>query len=180
MKQSHNHTTIITVDNYDAPFLNAPPGNLAIVERVIEELLYDGVLSAFGGYGLNQTKLIVMGSGIRNYHAPAKKIAHCLSLIDCTSFPCYADMLGLTAAEIKGAIQEFVEDDSMRFTLFKEIESSCWRESFVEESDNTMMTEMEDIWWQDLPSKPSDVTTVVCSREVTKFLAGNRTKFGIL
>lgn len=150
------------------------------MERVIEELLYNGFLSAFGGFGLNQTKLIVMGSGIRKYCAPAKKIVHCLSLIDCTSFPLYADILGLTAAEIEGAIQELVEDDSMRFTLFKEIEHSCWRESFVEESGNTMMTEIENIWWQDSPLKPSDVTAVVSSREVTNFLAGNRTKLGIL
>lgn len=150
-----------------------------IVERAIEELLYNGVLSAFGGYGLNRTMLIVMGSGIRNYSAPAKKIAQCLDLIDCTSFPYYADMLGLTAAEIEGTIQELVEDDSMRFTLFKEIERSCWRESFVDKSATTR-TEIEDVWLQDSFSKPSDVTTVVCSREVTNFLAGHGTKLGIL
>ncbi|KAE9397601.1 hypothetical protein BT96DRAFT_1020744 [Gymnopus androsaceus JB14] len=154
-----DYKTIITVDNYDAPLLNAPPGKLTVVEDIIEDMFYRNVLVVFGGYGLRRPNLIVMGSGIRDHHAPAKRIVDCLGLIDCTMFRCYADVVGLTVAEIKGAIQELVEDEAMRFALFKEIEDTCWRESFVEGSN--------------------DVTTIVCSREVTKFLAGDLTKFGI-
>lgn len=98
-----------------------------------------------------------MGNGTRDYHAPAEKIADLLCLADCTNCPYFADMVGLTVAEIQGAIQELVEDEAIRFALFKEIENTCWRESFEEESNQA----------------------IVCSREVTEFLAGDWTKFGI-
>lgn len=121
-----------------------------IVERVIERALYGEVLLVFEGHS-SKHKVIVMGSGIRDYQVPAERIARLLCLVDCTRIPCYADMVGLTVAGIKGVIQELVEDEAMRFALFKEIEGTCWRESFMEESN--------------------DMTAIVCSREVTEFLA---------
>lgn len=129
----------------------------------MEERLYADVLSAFGGHvsmhKVMMHKLIVMGSGIRDYCVPAERIAYLLCLTDYTSDPCYADIIGLTVAGIKGAIQESVADAATQVALFKEIEDSCWRESFVEDSSN-------------------DTTTIVCSREVIEFLA-DRLKLGI-
>ncbi|KAE9383426.1 hypothetical protein BT96DRAFT_951359 [Gymnopus androsaceus JB14] len=130
-----DYTTIITIDNYDAPFLNAPPGRLTDVEDVIAELFYGNVLAVFGGYGVMRPKLIIMGSGMRDYPVPAKRIVEWLSLVDCTRNPCYAGMVGLTTSEIEAGVQALVEDEGIHLALFKEIENTCWRESFMEGSD---------------------------------------------
>ncbi|KAE9386350.1 hypothetical protein BT96DRAFT_1006177 [Gymnopus androsaceus JB14] len=147
-----DYTTIITIDNYNAPFLNAPLGRLTDVEDVIAELFYGNVLAVFGGYGVMRPKLIIMGSGMRDYPAPAKRIVEWLSLVNCTRNPCYAKMVGLTTSEIKAGVRVLVEDEGIHLALFKEIENTCWRESFME---------------------GSDVEVTVCSREVKNFLAVN-------
>lgn len=150
------YITLITVDNYDAPLLNAPPGKLAMVEGVIEELLYRDILSVFGGFNWAQVKLLIIGSGMRD-PVPAKKLATCLGLIDCTMYPRYADLIGLTMAEINRAIREVVEDEAVHSALLKEVEDTCWRDSFAE-------------------GDSGDVMAVVCSKEATDLLAGDLTK----
>lgn len=128
------------------------------MEDVIAELFYGNVLAVFGGYGVMRPKLIIMGSGMRDYPAPAKRIVEWLSLVDCTRYPCYAEMVGLTTSEIEAGIRALVEDEGIRLALFKEIENTCWWESFME---------------------GPDAEATVCSREVKNFLAGDLTKFGI-
>lgn len=138
------------MDGYDAPFLNAPPEKLSVVEAVIEELFYTNVLAAFGGFGATRPRIIVMGSGIDGYDAPAKSIADYLGLVDCTWYHSCADLIGLTLDDVKDAIWGLVEDEGARLVLFKNIEERCWRESFVEGSP--------------------DVEGVLCSKEVTQYL----------
>lgn len=148
------YETIITIDEYDAPFWNASSEQHAVVEVVIRDLFYDQVLAAWGGFsysGRPGPKLVVMGRGIEDYHAPAQNLRAYtgLSLVDYTFHPYYLGVLGLTQREVDAAL-EFVTNDLQRMALRQKILESCWRVSFNKQS--------------------TDRGGILCSREVASIL----------
>ncbi|KIK52818.1 hypothetical protein GYMLUDRAFT_250945 [Collybiopsis luxurians FD-317 M1] len=131
-----SHSTIITVDAYDTPFMNVSPEHVSQVKEAIQEILYYGVLSMFSGFGVHLATLeciFVMGIGIqgRDDLTPEGFV----NIVDISSYADSAKMAGFTQEEITDLVEKWVAADK-RECLLSEILKICWHERFTKGGEN--------------------------------------------
>ncbi|KIK50817.1 hypothetical protein GYMLUDRAFT_252616 [Collybiopsis luxurians FD-317 M1] len=131
-----SHSTIITIDAYDTPFMNVSPKHVSQVKEAIQEILYYGVLGMFSGFGIHLATLeciFVMGIGIqgRDDLTPEGFV----NIVDISSNADSAKIAGFTQEEITDLVEKWVAVDK-RECLLSEILKICWHERFTKGGEN--------------------------------------------
>ncbi|KIK69220.1 hypothetical protein GYMLUDRAFT_35287 [Collybiopsis luxurians FD-317 M1] len=131
-----SHSTIITIDAYDTPFMSVSPEHVSQVKDAIHEILYYGVLVMLNGFGVHLASLeciFVTGVGLEGRDDLTPE--HFLNIVDFSSGPDFAKSVGFIEKEIADLVEKWVAADK-RESLLSEILKTCRHECFTEGGEN--------------------------------------------